>query len=91
MFSDKGSSTINDDAILSSPGLSSTAPQCMVQFSYYTTNSTSVQVGFTQDVANSTLYSQLAWRVLDSKSTWQTLKLPVGQRPNGNGNNIYIK
>jgi len=71
-------------AVLMSGKLSATAPQCQLQMSYYYNGTTaSVRAGFYQDESGSSTYSQLFWRTFGMKSTWQTMIVGVGARPEG--------
>ena len=63
--------------------LTRTAPQCKVQFAYYSNDTLAgVYAGFYQDVKRISQYSQIFWKNVQ-KPSWQVATIGVGSRPNG--------
>lgn len=85
-----GSGYVN--TILNSPPLRICAPQCRVQLSYYADDLfSSLLVGHMQDSSNRTIFSQAYWQMVKNNKTWNTLTVPVGQRPDGKMYSYQIK
>ena len=81
-MSQEGLGSIYSKGTLLSGKLTRTAPQCKVQFAYYSNDTLSgVYAGFYQDINKKTQYSQIFWKNVQTPS-WQVATIGIGARPN---------